>query len=249
MSAKNENTKRSEWRFRIDAFTPQTLPMARLAEYLTQLALILGETPSVHLVRIEGGSTDLVHEIDEDVAPVVQSRVSAVREGIAPKAANDAFLKINGYLAQDNTRAVLQNGNANEDILVFPGPARTELDFPPVKQLGTVSGVVVRVGGVGKRIPVLLDLHGKQMAGCYADRETAKKLGRHLFEPVRLYGHGQWSRGTEGTWAIDHFKIERFDPLDSATLSQVLEELRPIAANWGDDVFHDVEAIRGTGEL
>ena len=36
-----------EYRFRIDAFSPETLPMARLAEYLRQLAVILGEPNDV----------------------------------------------------------------------------------------------------------------------------------------------------------------------------------------------------------
>jgi hypothetical protein len=33
----------AEYRFRIDAFTPETMPMARLAEYMSQLAQLLGE--------------------------------------------------------------------------------------------------------------------------------------------------------------------------------------------------------------
>ena len=33
----------AEYRFSIDAYTPATMPMARLAEYMAQLALILGE--------------------------------------------------------------------------------------------------------------------------------------------------------------------------------------------------------------
>ena len=248
MAEQNERTQPGEWRFTIDAFTPDSLPMARLAEYLTQLARILGETHSVHLVRIEGGSAVLVYEIEEEAIPAVKSRVKAVREGRGSSPANEAFRKINGYLAEDDARALLQEGDSNADILVFPGASESQPELAPVKQTGSVSGVVVRVGGIGTRIPVLLASHGKQTTGCHADRTTAKKLGRHLFEPVRLYGEGQWSRGTDGAWEVDRFKIERFDRLDGAKLSDVLSKLRAVAANWDDDVYLDLEAVRGVGE-
>jgi len=248
MTEAEKRTRRTELRFKIDAFRPDTLPMARLAEYLTQLAVILGETRSVHLVRIEGGSTVLVHEVERAVVPAIESRVTAVREGGGPPAARRAFHKMNGHLAEDDAMASLYNGDTDSQLLVFPGRAESGDDLRPPKQRGTVSGVVVRVGGVGDRIPVLLDSHGKQMAGCHADRTMARKLGRYLFEPVRLYGEGQWKRGPDGAWGIDHFSIQRFTPLDKATLSMVLEKLRPVVADWDDEAFHELEAIRGPGE-
>ena len=248
MTEENNRTRRAELRFKIDAFRPETLPMARLAEYLTQLAVILGETRSVHLVRIEGGSTVLVHEVDHAVVPAVESRIAAVREGGVPPAARRAFRKMNGHLAEDDARASLHSGDTDSQLLVFPGRAESEGDLRPPKQRGTVSGVVVRVGGVGTRIPVLLDSHGMQTAGCHADMTTAKELGRHLFEPVRLYGEGQWKRGADGGWEIDRFSIQRFTPLDRATLSEVLEKLRPVVADWDDEAYHELEAIRGRGE-
>ena len=248
MTEDDKRTRRTELRFRIDAFRPETLPMARLAEYLTQLAVILGETRSVHLVRIEEGSTVLVHEVDHAVVPSIESRVADVREGGGPAAARRAFRKMNDHLAEDDARAYLHSGDTDSQLLAFPGRAESGGDLRPPKQRGTVSGVVVRVGGVGDRIPVLLDSHGERTAGCHADRTTAKKLGRHLFEPVRLYGEGQWKRGTDGSWGIDHFSIQRFTALDKATLSEVLEKLRPVVADWGDEAFDELEAIRGCGE-
>ena len=190
----------------------------------------------------------LVHEIEEDAIPAVEDRVKAVRGGRGPNPANEAFHRINGYLAEDDARALLQEGDSNSHILVFPGSAESRPALAPVKQSGSVSGVVVRVGGIGTRIPVQLASHGKQTTGCHADKTTAKKLGRHLFEPVRLYGEGQWSRGTDGAWEVDRFKIDRFEPLDGAKLSDVLSKLRAVAANWDDDMYLDMEAIRGAGE-
>ena len=52
-----------EFRLKIEAYTPDTMPMERLAEYLAELALMLGERTFVHFVRLEAGSTSIVHRI------------------------------------------------------------------------------------------------------------------------------------------------------------------------------------------
>lgn len=248
MADQKKKPRRSEWRFAIDAFTPDTLPMARLADYLTQLAQILGETQSVHLVQIERGSTVLVHEIEEEAVPSVASRVTAVREGRGPRYASEAFRRINRLLAEDDARAQLHDDRSGSHALIFPGSLGSQPDRVAVKQTGTVSGVLVRVGGVGRKVPVLLISDGEQTAGCHADRPTAKKLGEHLFEPVRLFGDGQWNRATNGTWELNRFNIDRFEALDPAPLSQVLDGLRQVAAAWDDGIHLDLHAIRGPEE-
>jgi hypothetical protein len=56
---KNEQTTMSEqeiYEFLIDACTPETLPMARLAQYLADLAVLIGHKTSVHLIGIKEGS-------------------------------------------------------------------------------------------------------------------------------------------------------------------------------------------------
>ena len=45
-----------EYRFVIDACNPDTLPMSRLAEYMGELARLLGSPDQVHFVRLEGGA-------------------------------------------------------------------------------------------------------------------------------------------------------------------------------------------------
>ena len=56
--------KHREYRFEIDAFTPATVPMARLAEYVSDLATMFGNNSYVHLARIEEGSTAPVVLVD-----------------------------------------------------------------------------------------------------------------------------------------------------------------------------------------
>ena len=49
--------------FVIDAYSPETLPMSRLAEYMAQLATLLGEKSHVHFVELAAGSAKLVHAV------------------------------------------------------------------------------------------------------------------------------------------------------------------------------------------
>lgn len=38
------------YRFKIDAYSPDTMPMARLAQYMGELAVLLGEREAVHSI-------------------------------------------------------------------------------------------------------------------------------------------------------------------------------------------------------
>ena len=67
----------TEYRFRIDAYSPETMPMARLAEYMAELALLLGEPSAVHFKRLARGSTVLVNSVDREAAPKVRQRAAS----------------------------------------------------------------------------------------------------------------------------------------------------------------------------
>ena len=77
-------TDHREYKFRIEAYTPDTLPMERLAEYMADLAKVLGEPASVHFVRLDPGSTVLVQKVDEEAEPKVRQRVQKVHSGDGP---------------------------------------------------------------------------------------------------------------------------------------------------------------------
>jgi predicted ATPase len=74
-----------EYRYVIDAFTSDTLPMARLAEYMREVAALLGEPERVHFARLEAGSAVLVSKIEARVGPKVAARVNGLKDGTAPR--------------------------------------------------------------------------------------------------------------------------------------------------------------------
>ena len=54
----------SEYRWVLEGFTPATIPMTRLAEYMQQLGKLLGSEAAVHFVRVEDGSVAMVSKVD-----------------------------------------------------------------------------------------------------------------------------------------------------------------------------------------
>lgn len=233
-----------EYRLKIDAFTPGTMPMARLAEYMAQLAEILGHNASVHFERLEPGSTVLVHRIEREAIPKVRQRAESVRRGDAPRNALVAYKKINGMLRDDNGSAVLLENKKRAAVLRFPGREEKQETYPAVKQLGSIEGQVVRVGGIDETIPVLLESEGEQIAGIYTNRQIARQLGQRLFDSARLHGQGTWTRDADGVWSLKSFRIDTFEWLEDQALGATLEQLRAVPSDWDSEGLQDLEAIR-----
>lgn len=242
-----------EFRLNIEAYTPETMPMDRLAEYLAELAKVLGESTSVHFVRLETGSTSVVHAIQREAIPKIRNRTSSVARGIGPRDAVRAYKKINRLLREDNGRAVwARNVTApapaqvavESDIIIFPGMDDAAEKFTAISQRGSLDGEVIRVGGSQKLIPITLMAESQEIAGCWATRPIAKELARRLFEPVRLFGTGRWNRNDDGDWSLDIFKVESFQPLRDISLAAALTELRSIQTDWDDGSLTELDFIR-----
>jgi hypothetical protein len=232
----------TEFYFWIDAFTPATIPMVRLAEYMAQLAAILGEPASVHFVKLKRGSTGIIHKVQAEAVPKVRDRAAAVRRGDAPRDALRAYDAVNKMLRDDNGTGALKEGT-DAIIIPFPGVETAEERYVGIKEHGTIDGEIIRVGGPHKWVPVLIESEGETFSGCWADRVVAKQLAQRLFEPVRLHGTGKWCRGADGKWALQEFIIERFEPLSDEPLSEVLSRIRAINA-FRDTTFDDVASLR-----
>ncbi len=233
-----------EFRFRINAYTPETMPLGRLAEYLAEFARVLGEDHAIHLVEIEPGSTVLVHKIDAEAVPKIRERAEAVRRGDAPAIAMRSYQNVNRLLRDDDASASLLEDGA--EILEFPGKKIKLLHFPSVSERGEIDGEVVRVGGMGDPVPIMLATDaGFALSGCYARRVIAKQLGQKLFEPVRLFGEGRWSRTAEGRWVLNSFRVDSFQELESEGLADALTKLRGIPGlEWDDDIVDDLLKLR-----
>ena len=233
-----------EYRLKINAFSPETIPMSRLAEYMRELSQMLGEENAVHFRKLERGSTVLVQRVDHEAIPKIRERVAAVRRGEGPREALRAYGAINRLLRDDNAAAVLRERKRGAVVIRFPGVEEAQEKFPSVRQHGAIDGRVMRVGGEDETQPIWLESEGKKIVGCYTTRTIAKELAKRFNEPVRLFGRGRWSRDSDGNWSLIDFKIETFEPLEDVPLVDAIAHLRAIPTEWDDDAYAELDAIR-----
>ena len=149
-------TEHSQYRLKIDVFSIDSLPMARLAEYMAELAVLLGERDRVHFSHLEKGSAVLVSNVEPVALPKVSERVSLVRQGNAPKDAMQAYKNLDNLLAKDNAVAVLM-APEEDNVIEFPGRLRPKpVRYGPFREIGTLDGRIIRIGGRDETIPVWL---------------------------------------------------------------------------------------------
>jgi hypothetical protein len=237
-----------EYRFKIGAYTPATMPMARIAEYMRDLAVLLGEPEYVHFVKLQKGSTALVHRVNREAVPKVEERTAAVRDGHAPRDAMQAKENINRRLRDDNTSGALIRGT-RATIIRFPGREEVEEDRTTFSEEGSIDGIPIVVGGEGDPCPVHLRSSDNTLTYlCDVDRNQAKKLATYLFDTeIRAHGIGRWVRDERGSWSLDRFRIKSFDPLSDLPLSAVVATLRTIpGSQWPsvEDPWAELDRIR-----
>lgn len=235
--------------FKIRDFTPRTLPMARLSEYLAEYARLLGSEEAVHFVRVGEGSAALISEIEEPLYATVRRRAIDASRGVGPQDAVRAFQQIDAKLRHDTTAATLQS-DTDKKILMFPGVTATPKEsFGPFNQPGTVEGTLIKVGGRDSTIPVHIEDSAGSILICNATtREMARKLAPYLFgDPIRLHGTGRYTRHADGTWEMIGFNIEYYEELNNDPLPVIIERLRAIpSSEWSSlrNPLGELEHIR-----
>jgi hypothetical protein len=235
--------KARPFEFKIDAYTPQTLPMLRLAEYLDGLAILFGNPEHVHFLRVKKGSAVLEATVDEPATQRVLTRIQSIRDPEAPDDVRTAFKKVNKLLRDDNASAVLK-GPSGAKVLTFPGRKTPVPEEVRVHQAGALQGQLIRIGGIDETVPVWIqDVDGRIYTHCYTtNRETAKLLAPYYLRgTLRLFGRGVWLRDHEGKWNLERFSVQSFEPLHDASPKEVVEGLRKIGAGEWDELEDPVE--------
>ena len=241
-------TKRERYRFKIDAFSPVTIPMARLAEYMADLAAMLGNKEKVHFVELEESSTVVVHEVEWEAAPKVRERVRAVQTADAPDEAMKAFHQIDARLEQDNAAGLLIEPEGTK-VIEFPGRKKPQrIMYGLFNQDGVLDGELIRIGGEEEMVPVhLREQPGSKPHICQANHEVARKLSPYLFgPPLRVKGNGRWFRDRDDNWEMKRFTITEFEVLRDDDLRTAVERLRSIDSSLKkmEDPLAELEKLR-----
>lgn len=220
---------REKLSFRIDSFTPDTLPMARLAEYLTRLANLYGSVSDVHFDKIKKGSAILQVAVDNHAYPKVVQRLQSVKNGTNDSEAKKAYDSIDQLLRSDNAIGSISLEKGGK-VLEFPGRKAVAPQTYTISQPTTVDGVVIKIGGKDDTIPVTLrDQEGKLINCQIRGAAHAKALSRHYLEaPIRVHGTGKWIRHEDGVWEIESLTISTYEELDTLPLDTVLAEIQNV---------------------
>jgi len=240
--------EQQQYRLKIDVFSVDSLPMARLAEYMAELAVLLGERERVHFSHLEKGSAVLVSTIEPVAFPKVEDRVARVSRGDGPKDAMQAYKNIDNLLAKDGAVAVLI-APSQSNVIEFPGRARPKpVRYGPFREVGTLDGRIIRIGGRDETIPVWLK-DGEVEYHCNVrGEEVARRLAPYYLNGViRVHGSGKWVREENGTWELEQFDISDFEVLDDSPMVDVVGKLRAVeGSTWheSDDALSDILGLR-----
>ncbi len=215
--------------FVIDSLTPETISMARLAEYISALANFLGQSESVHFDRIESGSAVLKYWIEPGSISAVQEAPLAIAAGVAAPTLLAKFERLNSLLEKDGAQGKLDVSGV---VMQFPGAAKPEfLDFGQITDEMSIDGQLVRIGGRDKSVPAQLQ-DGSQFYNCEVTRGLAMDLRHYLFGPViRLNGRASWNRGRDGNWHLAKFVVREFQELDDRPVSELIYDMRRVPDN------------------
>jgi len=246
-----ENWK--EFRFKIEGetngvkITPYTLPLSRLALYLIDLAQLLGHNESVHLLEIADGSAEPVFYVDPEEEFRIVSRVQNAQRGMSDRHANRAYKKLDTKLRQDNATGRIIDPGKKAEIIEFPGN-KTVLPetYGPIKERATVTGELKRVGGLDESVPITLRRTDGVVLYCQATEAIARQLAPLYLQVVRVHGIATYSRGKEGLWTMEHFKIQSFDekPLIVESFSETMRKLRQVDGNEWAEVADPLDELR-----
>lgn len=240
--------EQQQYRLRIDVFSVDSLPMARLAEYMAELAVLLGERERVHFSHLEKGSAVLVSTIESVAFPKVEDRVGRVGRGDGPKDAMQAFKNIDNLLAKDGAVAVLI-APSQSNVIEFPGRTRPKpVRYGPFREVGTLDGRIIRIGGRDETIPVWLK-DGEVEYHCNVrGEEVARRLAPYYLNGViRVHGSGKWVREENGSWKLEQFDISDFEVLDESPMVDVVSKLRAVeGSTWheSEDALTDILGLR-----
>jgi hypothetical protein len=236
------------YEFKIDAFTPDSLPMARLAEYLTELSKLLGHQEHVHFRKVKKGSAVLQAAVEYPERPKVAVRLSMVRKNEAPDEAIEAQQELNRMLQADNAVGYLRQPGVGV-ILEFPGRKTPISETVAVVEQGELDGQVIRIGGRDNTIPVWLRSSDRTIYRCTATENIAKELIKHyLGEVLRVVGIGKWRRTNDEGWALESFQIKGWQELSPMELGETIATLRAVeGSNWNqlEDPLAEWKKVRG----
>lgn len=239
--------------FVIPGYTPETMPLDRLIDYLQQMAVVLGDPENLHLIEIRKSSTAPVLRTPIATALAARERAQRVQRGEGTKRQTEAYNRIRHMIRRDAGATVSRERPAllrtpTQVFLEIPAAPKDTGVVEGLRQFTTIDGQLTRVGGAGEDAALQVQqIDGRVMSGFTAKRSLAKELATLLYEPVRLMGVGQWYRNEEAQWTLDRMLVQSYERLEDEDVLVTLERLRKLDVKWPTDAWDTLAAEREAG--
>jgi hypothetical protein len=236
-----------EFEFWIDAYSPETIAMKRLGEYMARLGRLLGQEDRVHFQKLKGGSTAIGYRVEREAVAKVAQRLEDVKSA---EAANDAMYardEINEMLRSDGAVAEIRQVVNGKPVPLLRLAGR-EIPKPerigPFSEPASFKGELVRIEGADQtKHASIKDAQGRLWPGDMT-LELAVQMRELLFELVLVEGTARWIRNEDGTWELKAFHIHNCKPLPKGALEDDIKALRGIAGNKWKDMPDPLGVIR-----
>lgn len=231
---------------RIGAFSPTSIPMARLAEYMKEVAELLGEESSVHFSRLVKGSTRLVALVEPPAQPRVAENVRKAYEKDGNSAGAKAIEHIDRMLREDRATGELERDGTN--IIQFPGIKRKRMPrLGPFTQRFERTGVLVRIGGKDDSAHATLEDGAGKSWSFKLNKALARQIAAHLYgDPIVLHGDGRFVRNEEGDWQTLDLRAVSYSAAGTGSLRDAVEKIRALDVPWSTDHLADEDDQEST---
>ncbi|WP_156799309.1 hypothetical protein [Oceanicola granulosus] len=235
-------TKSRTYTFRIENFTPESMPFGRLVEYYREVKRMLGGADNLHLVEVAQGSHASAFRLDQDCEFDFEEHISALNAGTAPHAAMRARETIDAMLREDATSGSFCDPTG-ENVVPFPGKFSAVSNQLRVRGAANFVGELYHIAGTGDNAKVRINTGAYGVVFCVTSKDIAKSLREFLFEKVKVSGRGMWTKASSGRWEIDDFVITDFAPVKSENLRTSVNRLRSMDITWPDDPVGEVDRL------
>jgi len=225
-----------EFRWILEGFEPDTIPMKRLTEYMHELCRLYGDNHDLRFARVENKCVAVDVKVPRDKAGKVRVRIEHVRSDLgAPREAVIAHDRINEMLAQDGKTARIQTTGAV--ILRFPGVQSPDDDVLKVKGPASLIGYLYYLtedmkGVVKARLRVQTQSDKQRSVDATCDALFASEFKTLMFETIRVTGTADWCRTRNGEWIPSSVHITNAHRIENRSLRQAVERLRKVNAGW-----------------
>lgn len=209
--------------FRLKDFTPETLSVSRLAQYLQELSILLGNE-KVYFDKVKKGSACLAFKTENS------NEINKKNLSIVTPEREKAKQQINKMLKEDKTTATLKQGRSN--IIIFPGTTFDKKETVEIEQEDSIDGYIIKIYKNKKKFCISLQENEQKVYDCLVSKELAKDLARLLFDvPLRLHGTAKWSRLYTGEWSLQSFIVSNYEQLKDEKLSKILNDISDFEGN------------------